>query len=310
MSLKNNILGDIPKKDKLKTKWIQTNEPIELILTDSSKPNFNTYNKQEKIIFDKLKIIADKEIILKPTQITEIKNNVDSTFNIDWNKIIGYDDIKIVINNVLSTNSKKKTHLLIGGKAGTSKTIFLKVIEANLKQFGKNVHYLDVSTLSSSGVIEYLFKNDVQYLLLDEIDKLERIHQSVFLNLLESGILQETKHNRIRKKEFHDLIALATANYLDKLLEPLLTRFLVLEIPEYTKEQFFKISIELLVSQYGKTKEIAEYITTKIWNIWTTKRHKNPNMRQCVQVANISGNDKKQIDIIINTLDKFSKSYD
>lgn len=296
--------------EKIKSKWLRTNEPIEIYLTDSVKPKFN-FNLQEKKIINKLQIIADKEINIK--QDPQIPHNTNQTlteYDIDWSKIIGYDDIKTVISSVLSTNSKKKTHLLIAGSAGTSKTVFLKVIESNLKRFGKNVHYLDSSTLSSSGVIEYLFCHDVDYLALDEIDKLEKPHQATFLNLLESGILQETKHKRIRKKEYPNLVTIATANYLDKLMHPLLTRFLVLEIPEYTKDQFFKISQALLTQQYGKTKEIALYITQKIWDIYTIKRKQKPNMRQCVQVGNISKNDKKQIDIIINTLDKYSKVYE
>lgn len=295
---------------QIKTKWLRTNEPIELFITDSSKPKFN-FNQVEKKILNKLQIIADKEITINTNpQNPQITNQQLTEYDIDWTKIIGYDDIKTVISSVLSTQSKKKTHLLIAGSAGTSKTVFLKVIESNLKRFNKNVHYLDSSTLSSSGVIEYLFSNDVNYLCLDEIDKLEKPHQATFLNLLESGILQETKHKRIRKKEYPNLVTIATANYLDKLMHPLLTRFLVLEIPEYTKDQFFKISQTLLTQQYGKTEEIAKYITSRIWDIYTIKRKQKPNMRQCVQVSAISGNNKKQIDVIIDTLDKYSKVYE
>jgi hypothetical protein len=64
---------------------------------------------------------------------------------------------------------------------------FLKTIESSLLTQGYNVHYLDATALSSSGIIEYMFTNDV-YCLLDELDKLEKEHQSVFLNLLETVI--------------------------------------------------------------------------------------------------------------------------
>jgi ubiquitin-protein ligase len=103
---------------------------------------------------------------------------------------------------------------------------------------------------------------------------------------------------------------LATANYIDKLMVPLLARFLVLNIPEYTKEQFFEISIELLQKQYAKTWNIAQYITSEVWRIYTEIRHENPNMRQCVQVAVITENDKKQIDRIIKGLTTYSKKYE
>jgi ATP-dependent Lon protease, bacterial type len=204
----------------------------------------------------------------------------------------------------------KKIHVLVVGAAGTSKTIFLKVIEENLKNQGYNVHYLDATTLTSSGVIEYMFNHDIDYLLLDELDKLLKEHQATFLNLLESGILQETKFKRIRKKDMSSTIAICTGNYIDKIMEPLKTRFLVLNIPKYTKQEFYEISQKLLMSQYGKNKEIAYYITDQIWKIFTEKRQEDPNMRQAVQVACLSENNKESVDPILQTLEQYSLKFE
>jgi hypothetical protein len=57
-------------------------------------------------------------------------------------------------------------------------------------------------------------------------------------------------------------------------------------------------------------KKYAEFISQKMWHVHTERRKVKPNMRQCVQVATISGNDKAQIDKIINALDKYSTIYD
>jgi hypothetical protein len=236
---------------------------------------------------------------------------------IDWTPVIGYEEIKHILDAIINNQSKKKTHALIAGAPGTSKTVFLKTIEASLKKQNINVHYLDATTLSSSGVVQYLFDNNVQYCLLDELDKLEKEHQKVFLNLLESGILQETKSgigknksDRIRRKECKDIIVIATANYIERIMKPLKTRFLPLNIPAYTKQQFYDIGVQLLTQQYKKSKDIAYYIVNQVWQIYAVKQNKPPNLRQAVQVATLTGNDKSSIDPILAGLEKYSEEYE
>jgi hypothetical protein len=236
---------------------------------------------------------------------------------IDWSPVIGYTEIKHILDAIINNQSKKKTHTLIAGAPGTSKTVFLKTIEASLKKQNINVHYLDATTLSSSGVVQYLFDNNVQYCLLDELDKLEKEHQKVFLNLLESGILQETKSGigknkseRIRRKECKDIIVIATANYIERIMKPLKTRFLPLNIPAYTKQQFYDIGVQLLTQQYKKSKEIAFYIVDQVWNIYAIKQNKPPNLRQAVQVATLTDNTKESINPILQGLEKYSEEYE
>ena len=283
----------------IETKWspaIQQN----IMITEGSKPSFPLLD------------IAEREQVYN-----RLNYKSNGKIAINWNKIIGYEPIKFAITQALNSKSKKKTHMLIVGAAGTSKTVFLKVIEENLKAQNLNVHYLDSTTLSSSGVIEYLFTNDVDYCLLDEIDKLEKIHQRVFLNLLESGVLQETKSgigktrgDRIRKKEMQNTLFIATGNYIDKIMHPLLTRFMTFKIPEYTEEEFYEIGIKLLCEQYGKTKEIARYIVTQVWNIYTNIRHEKPNLRYARDIANLSDNSKEQIDLLLDAQKRYSQNYE
>lgn len=271
-----------------------------IIHTKSVKPNYDFSEQQQQ----QNKEITDNDIYEK------MDKRDPKTISIDWSPIIGYDKIKFVITRALRNKNKKKVHILIVGSAGTSKTIFLKTIETSLKQQGFNVHYLDATTLSSSGVIEYIFTHDIEFLLLDELDKLEREHQNTFLNLLESGIIQETKHKKIRKKECPNMIILATGNYMEKILNPLITRFLLFEIPKYTKDQFFAISKELLKSQYAKTPEIANYITSQVWDIYMTKKHEEPNMRTCRDIAILTDNDKTEIDHVLDGIAKYSLKVD
>ena len=62
-------------------------------------------------------------------------------------------------------------------------------------------YFMDATSASGPGMIDYLFENNIKYLLIDEIDKLQRKDQSVLLNLMENNILVETKVRKTRKKE-------------------------------------------------------------------------------------------------------------
>ena len=73
-----------------------------------------------------------------------------------------------------------------------------------------------------------------------------------------------------------DCIYLVSANYENKVLTPLLTRFLTLKIPEYTKQEFYDIGVKLLQTpKYGKNAEIASYIVDQVWKIFTETRKEN-----------------------------------
>ena len=120
--------------------------------------------------------------------------------------------------------------------------------------------------------------------------------------MLESGILQETKSgigktrgDRIRKKEMQNTLFIATGNYIDKIMHPLLTRFMTFKIPEYKEEEFYAIGIKAIMEQYEKTKEIARYIVTQIWNIYTNIRHEKPNLRYARDIANLQITTKNRL---------------
>jgi hypothetical protein len=268
-----------------------------IINSKSAKPNFPLIDSSEK----------------KTT--STYKSNY-SNIKIDWSKIIGYDEIKHIIDAALNNIQKKKTHIMLCGAPGTSKTVFLLTILESLKKQNLNGHYLDATTLSSSGVIEYMFTHDMDFALIDELDKLKKEHQATFLNTLETGMLMETKGSinknnpKIRSKDMKNCIFIITANYQDKILQPLFTRMLTLLIPEYTKEQFYQIGVQLLEQQYGKTKEIAFYIVDRIYKIYTEQRKEKPNLRYARDVAILTNNDKKNIDPILQGITTYSKRYD
>jgi DNA replicative helicase MCM subunit Mcm2 (Cdc46/Mcm family) len=66
-----------------------------------------------------------------------------------------------------------------------------------------------------------LFKNHAPYLLIDEIDKMSPRDQTFLLNLMETGIVTETKYGKIREAEIKTSV-FATCNDHRKLSAPLL----------------------------------------------------------------------------------------
>jgi Holliday junction DNA helicase RuvB len=79
----------------------------------------------------------------------------------------------------------------------------------------KDSHFIDCNNATKSGVVDYIFDNKPKYLLLDELDKLSRKDQTFLLNLMETGIVSETKYNKTRKMEIRTSI-FATSNNLEK----------------------------------------------------------------------------------------------
>ena len=205
-------------------------------------------------------------------------------YNIKLDNIIGYEGIKRKLRKVINHKGKKKIHILIVGAPGTSKTVFLKSLEDELIPQGCNYHYIDAATMTKRGLLDYIFDtNDIEILAIDEIDKVDKEHQSVFLNMLETGILQTTSFKNIRRKEVKSMIRIATGNYLEDIIEPVRTRFLTFYLKAYTKQQYLYICANMLVKKYDYIdKELANYIAIETYN-----NIKPINMRDADRIGNL-----------------------
>jgi Holliday junction DNA helicase RuvB len=61
-----------------------------------------------------------------------------------------------------------------------------------------NSYFTDGGNSTKAGMLEYIFDNKPKYLLIDEIDKMSTKDQTFFLNLMETGMVSETKHAKTR----------------------------------------------------------------------------------------------------------------
>lgn len=151
-----------------------------------------------------------------------------------------------------------------------------------------NSYFVDGSNMSKSGLIEYIFNNNIKYLLIDELDKISPKDQTVFLNLMETGIVSETKYNKTRKIETKISI-FATCNDITKIIYPIRSRFLSLTLNAYSYEEFHKIVSQLLCKKNLNQKIIDEVVYAVWYNI------KSKNIRDCIKIAQMA----KSVDDIL-----------
>jgi MoxR-like ATPase len=145
----------------------------------------------------------------------------------------------------------------------------------SLRQHLKNSCFLDGGNATKAGIIDYLFKNHAPYLLIDEIDKKSPRDQTFLLNLMETGLVTETKYGKIREAEIKTSV-FVTCNDHRKLSAPRLpSRFFIVELERYTFEDFYAIAVHLL------DKDFARIIADVIWNTST-------NLRDSVRIGKLT----------------------
>jgi replication-associated recombination protein RarA len=190
--------------------------------------------------------------------------------NTTFDGIVGYDNIKRIFRMALESEST--THILLTGPPASAKTMFLQ----SLLQHLKNSYFVDGGNATKAGIIDYLFENRPRYLFIDEADKLAQKHQTFLLNLMETGIISETKYAKTRETKM-DTLVFATSNDPRKLSPALLSRFFVVHVEPYTYDQFYEITLSLLRIQ----SKIAPTIAAAVWN--TSK-----NLRDCVRIGRLA----------------------
>jgi holliday junction DNA helicase RuvB len=214
--------------------------------------------------------------------------------------IYGYDDIKKLFRMALESNHT--CSILLTGPPASAKTLFLQ----SLMKL-KDSYFIDCSNATKSGVVDYVFVNKPKYLLLDELDKLSRKDQTFLLNLMETGMVSETKHNKTRKIDIKTSVfatsnnvekVFATSNNVEKIIEPLQSRFFVAKLQAYTDEQFYKITTRILTSnQYRVDEDIARGTAQAVWRA-------SRNIRDSIKISKMAGSVEDVDWIVSNFLEQ------
>jgi Holliday junction DNA helicase RuvB len=175
----------------------------------------------------------------------------------------------------MALDSDEQSHILLSGPPASAKTMFLESLSKL-----KSSYFVDGTSTTKAGLIDCLFLNNPKYLLIDEIDKMSTKDQAILLNLMETGIVSETKHNKTRTAHMKTSVY-ATSNNAGDIITPLQSRFFVVELPPYTYEQFYQISVHLLSKGHKVRHDIAKYISDKVWA-------NSRNIRDCVRVGRMA----------------------
>jgi Holliday junction DNA helicase RuvB len=209
-----------------------------------------------------------------------------------FDDIYGFQDVKDLFE--MAMHAERPVHLLLCGPPASAKSLFMRSITKLERSY-----YAVGSSSTKSGIFDYLFEYRPRYFIVDELEKMNRKDQTSLLNLMESGILSELKHNQKRSTQLKTWV-FASCNSTDKLLPPLLSRFRDIHFKPYTEEEFVEIVVNVLDREEGIDRDIALLIADGVYN-----RLKSSNIRECVRIARLAKNDSTQVNRIIDTFAKY-----
>jgi MoxR-like ATPase len=196
-----------------------------------------------------------------------------------FSEIVGHDEVKIILNKAIL--SKRPCHILLTGKPGCAKTMFLTEIIPSVKQS----YFIVGSNTSKAGLVNQLFEKQPKFLLIDELDKMQQQDQTSLLHLMETGLISETKIKKTRQMHLTSWI-FATANSTKKIIEPLLSRFVILHVPEYNFEEFTNIAISRLARE-KVNRDTATIIAEKVWTVLDSR-----DVRDVIKVSRLVTNEE------------------
>jgi Holliday junction DNA helicase RuvB len=191
-----------------------------------------------------------------------------------FDSIIGYDDVKRLFQ--MSLSSDKPVHILLVGPPASAKTLFmLECMKLERSYFTLGSHS------TKSGMVDYLFEKRPRYLIVDEIEHMPMKDQTALLSLMETGIVAETKFQKTRNTQLKTWV-FATSNGTERMLTPLLSRFIVLHFKQYSFASFGEICTHLLVRE-GVAADIASAVSDAVWN-----KLKSKDIRDCIKLGRLA----------------------
>jgi replication-associated recombination protein RarA len=232
---------------------------------------------------EKMPVRTQEEHLVKPRieRLTDIKP--EPLFE----SIVGYSDVKRLFQ--LSLSSEKPVHMLLVGPPASAKTLFMvECMRLERSYFTLGSHS------TKSGMIDYLFDKRPRYLIVDEIEHMPMKDQTALLSLMETGILAETKFQKTRNTHLKTWV-FATSNATDRMLTPLLSRFVVLHFKQYSFGSFQEVCAHIL-GREGVTSDVAVAIAEAVW-----RKLKSKDIRDCIKIGRLAKT-KEDVEWIAQTL--------
>ncbi len=204
-----------------------------------------------------------------------------------FESVVGYDDVKKLFH--MSLSSDKPVHILLVGPPASAKTLFmLECMKLERSYFTLGSHS------TKSGMIDYLFEKRPRYLIIDEIEHMPMKDQTALLSVMETGIVSETKFQKTRNTQLKTWV-FATSNGTDRMLTPLLSRFIVLHFKQYSFGSFQEVSTHIL-GREGVASDVASAIADAVWT-----KLKSKDIRDCIKIGRLAKS-KQDVEWIAQTL--------
>jgi replication-associated recombination protein RarA len=233
---------------------------------------------------EKLPVRAHEEHLVTP-RVGRLTDNIKPEPLFE--SIVGYSDIKRLFQ--LSFSSEKPVHILLVGPPASAKTLFMvECMRLERSYFTLGSHS------TKSGMIDYLFDKRPRYLIVDEIEHMPAKDQTALLSLMETGILAETKFQKTRNTHLKTWV-FATTNATDRMLTPLLSRFVVLHFKQYSFGSFQEVCTHIL-GREGVAADVAVAIAEAVWT-----KLKSKDIRDCIKIGRLAKT-KEDVEWIAQTL--------
>ena len=225
---------------------------------------------------------------LRQTLFGKSKNNdIDAIFG----NIVGHDYPKFILSEALQ--STEPVHIMLKGPMGIGKTEMLYNVERYVGK--KNSHVGIGSRISKAGLGDLLYTNkNLEYLLIDEMETMPRKDQALLLSVQQHGRISETLYGKVREKNVR-VTVFATCNDTRKIIPALLSRFFIVNMPNYSREEY--IHVAKIILQKELKEDVIEYVASNLYDLVP-----NCNPRDVQQVGRLSKGNEDKIDMIIGKM--------
>jgi MoxR-like ATPase len=194
--------------------------------------------------------------------------------------------------------ARERAHTLLIGPPACAKSLFMLEIE---KYMSSKVYFAEGASTTKAGLQKFIGENqNKEIIIIDEIDKMQMKDQEGLLTMMERGQFSSTKI-RNTKTVKANVVIFATSNSTERLSKPLLSRFTVLEIPEYTYPEFEDISTRI-VNKLPRSTVIQ--IASSVWKVGSR------DIRDVLKIAKLCNHSDTEEDItrLISIHQKYLKT--
>lgn len=188
--------------------------------------------------------------------------------------IIGHDEIKELLSACLV--AERPVHVLLTGPPALAKSLFLWDIE---RIGGERALWLVGSAISKAGLWDMVAERQPEFLLVDELDKVNAPDTAALLSLMEGGRLVRAKKGRELNVKTA-LKVIAATNVLSRLSPELRSRFAIRRLSAYARDEFRTVVKGVLVRREGIEPSVADEIAQRLDG-------RSQDVRDAVRVARL-----------------------